>query len=367
MMKLRLRARLGRGSTVRLGAALSVAALALAACGQGASQTASGSGGKSDGGKPTITLATGGAQPPNEMEAAIFAKELADKGVLPNYGKKYDLKIVQTKGTPEAQSLLVAGQANFATLAFSTIATAVSRNAVPGGFSIVAGHYVAGQEGSFANTYMVLANSGIRSAADLKGKTVGVNAVGTAVDVILRVWLKDNGVDPEKDVKFAEIPFPAMDAALRAGRIQLGAFTQPFAALATSKEGLTSLFTSKDAIGENAAIALVAQKSFLKDNGEAARAFLSDWVAGLQWLSDSKNRAEAIEIMARVSGSPAGNLDLFYSKQGADYYRDPNACPNATALQAGVEGMVKTGYLPKSVKIADLVDTSYLPKSCPKS
>jgi NitT/TauT family transport system substrate-binding protein len=347
---------------LRTGTALAVAALTLSACGQSASQ--GGGSGDDSGGAPTITFATGGAQPPNEMEAAIFSPEMIDSGVLKNYGKKYKLKMISTKGTPEAQSLLVSGQANLATFSFSTIATTVTNDAVPGGISVVAGHFVDGAEGYHSNAYMVRDDSTIKSAKDLKGKTVGVNAVGTAVDIILRVWLKDNGVDPEKDVKFAEIPFPAMGAALKAGRIDLGAFVQPFTAIESAKGGVKPLFTARDSVGENSAITVVGRKDYLGKNSDAVKAFLADWVAGLQWLSDEANRTEAIAILAKASGAKPENLELFFGKPGDDYHRDPNACPNASALQAGVEGMVKTGYLPKSVKVADLVDTSYLPNPC---
>lgn len=339
-----------------------VLGVSITGCGTSASETSSG-GSESSDGVPTIVFSTGGALPPNEMEQAIYAEPLRTKGVLRNFGKKYKLKMISVKGTPEAQNLLVSGQADLAVLAFSTIATGEARKAFPKGISIIAGEFQDGHAGYGSNPYMALKKSGIRSAEDLRGKTLGVNAVGTAVDILMRVWLKDHGLDPEKDVKFAEIPFPAMGAALRSGRIALGSFVQPFTAVEKAKNDVRPLFTAKDAVGENAAIVVVGRNDYLKANGDAVRAFLEDWVAGLDWLQDPKNRDEAIDIMSEITGTPAKSLKLFYGK-GEDYYRDPSACPNARSLQVGVDAMVKTGYLPSKVDVAKLVDTSYLPRPC---
>ncbi len=310
-----------------------------------------------------IRYATGGATPPAEIEMAIFSDYLK-KSVLQHYGKEYTLNIIVTKGTPEAQTLLIAGQADLATFSFATIATTVSKNAIPDGISVVAAHYIDGQAGYGTNPYLVLADSGIQSAADLKGKTLGVNAVGTAVDVILRVYLQKNGIDPKTDVKFAEVGFGAMGAALREKRVDLGSFVQPFAAVEQGKGGVRTLFTSKDAVGPNSAIATVARNRFLKEHPQAVRAFLDDWVRGFQWLSDEKNRDQALQIMSDISKTPVETLGLFYGKPGIDYYRDPRVCPSAQALQVGVDAMVSQGLLDMRIEIASLINTSYLPQSC---
>lgn len=356
---------------------LALAALLLGACGEdsptgdegaeGAEDAGDGDGetAEEDGEPVEITYATGGAQPPNEMQVAIFDDALVDQGILENYGNAYELEIVTTRGTPEAQSLLVAEQADFATLAFSTIALAEQEQAVPGGLSIVAGHFLDGYPDHVSNAYMVLEDSGIESAEDLRGKTVGVNAVGSAVDIFLRVWLQEHGLEPESDVEFAEIGFGSMGAALREGRIDLGSFVQPFQAIEQGEGGVRTLFDAEEAAGgENAAIAVVARNEFLEENPEAAEAFLADWVSGLQWLSEEENRDEAIQIISDITGTEPDTLDLFYGKPGEDYYRDPGACPSAEALQVGVEGMVQTGYLTESLEIEPLIDDSYLPEPC---
>ena len=79
---------------------------------------------------PNIRYATGGGIGPNEMETIIFL-DYVKQNVLKNYGKAYTLDMTFTRGTPEAASLLAAGQADLATLSGPAFATIIVKNAVP--------------------------------------------------------------------------------------------------------------------------------------------------------------------------------------------------------------------------------------------
>jgi NitT/TauT family transport system substrate-binding protein len=128
--------------------------------------------------------------------------------------------------------------------------------------------------------------------------------------------------------------------------------------------GVHPLFLSSDVMGQYSPIAVVVRRQFLDAHPDAVRAFLSDWVAGLQWLLASENRQQAITIISGISKTPPAVLDSFFQVKNVDYYRDPNACPDAAGLQKGVDAMVREGYLKSSVSIAPLVDTTYLPNAC---
>src|SRR5215471_5621107 len=94
-----------------------------------------------------IRYATGGGIGPNEMETIIFLDYMKEN-VLKDYGKSYTLEITFTRGTPEAATLLASGQADLGTLAFSTFATAIAKNAVAGGLSIISDNYQDGHPGN---------------------------------------------------------------------------------------------------------------------------------------------------------------------------------------------------------------------------
>ena len=117
----------------------------------------------------TIRYATGGGIGPNEMETIIYL-EWMQKNVLKGYGKDYTVDMTFTRGTPEAGTLLAAGQADMATLSFAVFATAMLKSIVPEGMTIVSDNYQDGHAGYAQNTFFVLADSPIKSTQDLKGK-----------------------------------------------------------------------------------------------------------------------------------------------------------------------------------------------------
>ncbi len=311
----------------------------------------------------TIHYATGGGIGPNEMETVIFL-DWMQKNVLKNYGKDYTIDMTFTRGTPEAATLLAASQADMATLSFSVFATSVLKNIVPGGMTIVSDNYQDGKSGYAQNTFFVLKDSPIKTTKDLKGKIIGVNAFGSAVDLAMRVKLTKDGIDPKKDVQVVEVAFPNQAAAIREKRIDCGILILPFMNAEIVKGDLRPLFTGGDAFGPYAVIFQVVTNNFLKAHTDAVKAFLADYVTGLHWFYDPANRAKAVEITAEFTKSPAAVLDSYFMTK-KDYYRDPNGCITAPIIQTPIDAMYQQGLLQSPVKVADYINTSYLPAACP--
>lgn len=311
---------------------------------------------------PVIRYATGGGIGPNEIQTVIFL-DWMQKNVLKNYGKAYTVDMTFTRGTPEAATLLAAGQADMATLSFAVFANTLVKDAVPGGLTVVADNYQDGREGYAGMSYFVLDGSPIKSVADLKGKKIAINAYGSAVDLALRVRLKKEGIDPRKDAQIVEIGFPNIAAAIREGRVDCGVLILPFMANEQSKGGLRVVFNGGESFGEFAPIFHVVTNSYLKAQPAAVKAFLADYVQGLQWLYDPKNRAKAVEITAAFTKTPAPVLDAYFMTKG-DYYRDPNACISPALIQRPIDAMYKEGLLPKPIDVAANTNLSLLPFGC---
>jgi sulfonate transport system substrate-binding protein len=311
---------------------------------------------------PVIRYATGGGIGPNEMETVIYL-EWMQKNVLKGYGKQYKVDMTLTRGTPEAATLLAAGQADMATLSFAVFATTVLKNAVPGGMTIVADNYQDGHKGYAANTYFVLDKSSIRNVADLKGKRIAINAYGSAVDLALRVRLKKEGIDPRKDAQIVEVGFANIGSAIRDGRVDCGVLILPFMNAEVGKGGLRAVFDGGDAFGQYSPIFQVGTNDFLKRQPGAVRAFLADYVLGLQWFYDPVNRKRAIEITSEFTKSPAAVLESYFMT-AKDYYRDPLACVRSALIQTPIDAMFNEGLIDKPVKVIDHMNLSYLPVAC---
>jgi ABC-type nitrate/sulfonate/bicarbonate transport system substrate-binding protein len=86
---------------------------------------------------------------------------------------------------------------------------------------------------------VMTADPAVKSAKDLKGKTIATNLSFNTDWTMMREWLRKNGVDPE-DVNFQEMPFPDMLAALRNKTISAAGVTEPFYTNG-EKDGMTVL------------------------------------------------------------------------------------------------------------------------------
>jgi NitT/TauT family transport system substrate-binding protein len=74
---------------------------------------------------------------------------------------------------------------------------------------------------------LVLKNGPIKDAKDLEGKTIAVNTLNNICEVTIKASLEKDGVDVDS-LKFAEVPFPDMNAALEAGRVDAACVVEPF-------------------------------------------------------------------------------------------------------------------------------------------
>jgi sulfonate transport system substrate-binding protein len=310
----------------------------------------------------TIRYATGGGSGTSEIEIMIY-QEWMQKNVLQDYGKTYTVDMTFTRGTPEAATLLAAGQADIATLSPPVFATSLLKNIVPNGMTIISDNFQDGRPGYAQNTFFVLDDSPIKISRDLKGKKVAINAFGSSVDLALRVKLKKDGIDPRRDLTIVEVAFPNQGAAIREKRVDCGILLQPFMSIETRKGGLRPLFTGGDALGPFSVVFQVATNDFLKKNSAATRSFLADYVRGLQWFYSPGNRQKVIEMTAAFTKSPAELIDSYFVTE-RDYYRDPNGCVGVNTIQTPIDAMYSEGLIDQPVKIADHLNMSYLPHPC---
>ena len=209
----------------------------------------------------------------------------------------------------------------------------------------------------FSTGYYVKESSPIRSVADLKGKTVGINGFSTSGHLWLKAALDKHGL-AESDMRITPVPFAAMQEALDAGKIDLGQFPQPFAALAEKQMKVRKIFDAKYGVPfDEELIVLIGKDEFLKKNAPAIRAFLEDLKSATQFYLGKPREARQLLIdhkMVRV------NPEVYVGMN--DYYRDPSLRVDVEALEKMQAFQIKAGFQKKHADVKSLVDLSYLPK-----
>jgi NitT/TauT family transport system substrate-binding protein len=91
-----------------------------------------------------------------------------------------------------------------------------------------------------AQDIYTMPGSSIKTLADLQGKTVGINAPGNILYLLVASVLADHGISVSK-VKFKDIPFPDMAAALKSGAVNAAVLPEPFASSAEETDGAVPL------------------------------------------------------------------------------------------------------------------------------
>jgi 2-polyprenyl-6-methoxyphenol hydroxylase-like FAD-dependent oxidoreductase/ABC-type nitrate/sulfonate/bicarbonate transport system substrate-binding protein len=74
---------------------------------------------------------------------------------------------------------------------------------------------------------LVLKDGPIKEASDLEGKTIAINTLNNICEVAIKASLEKEGVDVAK-LRFTEVPFPEMNAALEARRVDGACGVEPF-------------------------------------------------------------------------------------------------------------------------------------------
>jgi NitT/TauT family transport system substrate-binding protein len=146
----------------------------------------------------------------------------------------------------------------------------------------------------------VLPGSPIRSVAQLRGTTIGVNALANVATLIVSSILAENGVPPTS-VRFVAIPFPQMGEALAARRVDAAWLVEPFLTEAGNRYGAQAI-----ADGDQGATASLPISGYVVTKGWAHRyprtaaAFVRALSRGQQ-LADV-NRSAVEHVLPRYLG-----------------------------------------------------------------
>lgn len=96
---------------------------------------------------------------------------------------------------------------------------------------------------------IVRADSPIKTAKDLSGKTVSVQSVKGILQIVTMNWIDQQGGD-SAGVKFLELPASSVAAALAAGRVDAATFTNPLLAAAIASKQAKVLSYPFDSLGK---------------------------------------------------------------------------------------------------------------------
>jgi NitT/TauT family transport system substrate-binding protein len=125
----------------------------------------------------------------------------------------YDVEVLPVGASLQALQQMVAGNAEFAQLNSSVVIQANVMNGIPA--------RVVMNNGVIDWSLSVLDDGPIKKVQDLKGKTIGVFSLATGGIAFMKSYLRQNGMDPDKDVNLVAVGLGAPPVeALRTNKVQ---------------------------------------------------------------------------------------------------------------------------------------------------
>ena len=278
---------------------------------------------------------------------------IAKPDLTPNLGKSYKIEWNQFRASDAAFQAFQSGQVDLLTTNCNSVITAFSK-----GVEVRLIASVSRETEKGAKTqYLAKKDGGPANIAALKGQIIGIVGHRTGTELWARQALKTGGLDPDKDVTFAVVPFAAVGDAVRAGKIATGSVVDMFAAAELAKGDVKALFTSKTGMPFDEELIVVnASPAFLEKNGDAVRGFLADLKATTKYLMENRQAARQALLDAKLVALPP---PIYMA--APEYERDPNLKPSMAALAQQQDALVSAGFVEKKIDLAKLVDTRFLP------
>jgi N-methylhydantoinase B len=253
-----------------------------------------------------------GCTPANDFLPAFVA---ADQGLFAKHGLDVTIQLI-----PIAPTLIGALRAGSIQVGSVTPPALILAN--DGGLDLVT--ILGGTRARRTNPTISLiarTDSGIKTAADLRGKRVGVPGLSSVLDIVFREWLVENKVDP-KTVTIIEAPFPTMNDQLKGGTLDAVAAVEPFRALML-KDGVGYKVADYfSAVKDGLSIVLyAATRQWAEANKPTIAALRASIVDAIAFIDQNPDKARAVEVAhLRVAGPTFASYDVALDTTDLAYY-----------------------------------------------
>lgn len=206
--------------------------------------------------------------------------------------------------------------------------------------------------------YMVVSARNVASAAQLRGKRMGISSFGSSSETATRIAVKELGLDPDRDVTLLQIGNSAdRYAALVSGRIE-GMLAEPTDVARAKKEGFNILIdlTARGIEYQGSAIAM--PENFIRDQHDTALRFLRAMLEGVHYFKT--HREESVKAAAVYLRS--ADLDaISYSWQvHAERLVPAKLYPSVKGMQLVIREVAQRNPAAATMTPEQLFDTSLI-------
>jgi len=190
-------------------------------------------------------------------------------------------------------------------------------------------------------------DSPITKAADLNGKTIGLNGLRDLQQLCAMAWVDKHGGD-SKTLKFVEVPFPTMGVALQQNRVDAAMPVEPF--VSADRAITRSLGDVLDGVGSHYMIVgWLATDSWLAAHPDVATKFAGAIAKAAVWANTHQAESAAI-LVANSKLDPATAATMARAVYGTQL--------EPSLIQPVIDAAAKYGIIDKPIAASDLIWTA---------
>jgi ABC-type nitrate/sulfonate/bicarbonate transport system substrate-binding protein len=244
------------------------------------------------------------------------------------------LALVQAPGSAEAFVRLSAGDVDLITAAVDNM---IAYDEGQGDAKLPNPPDFVAIMGADSGSLELYARPEVTSYADLRGKTLPVDAVGSGYSLLLRQMLENRGLRVDDYRLEAVGGSPQRLAKLQSAPLYAATLLSAPYDIQARQAGYKLLGTGKDGAAAYQASATVARRAWLAGNADLAIGYIRAILSGLDWIFDPRNRSAATALLAerlKLAPEVAGEVFPGVVDPANGLFRDGriNAAGMATVL-----------------------------------
>ena len=201
----------------------------------------------------------------------------------------------------------------------------------------------------------LIARPEFKSVPDLRGKTIGLNTYGGALESIARLMFKHFGLDPDKDAKF--LPTGTMDSRFAAMKQNLTAATlgSPPVDFLGRKLGFIVIARAHELFSFPAS-GLVASVRKLKEKPDEVKRVIKAGIKANRYIQ--QNREGTIQVMAAWLKVDKEIAAVTYDSV-VKAYNDDGSVPES-GLRLSIEEAKRVGKVEREISFTEVADLTIL-------
>jgi len=272
-----------------------------------------------------------------DAAACLFAQE---QGMFRKVG--LDVTLIPNGSGSAVASAVLGGAVDIGKSSLTALITAVSKG-IP--IVLVAPSALYNVASPVTGT-IVRADSPLRSARDLNGKTVSVQSVRGSLQLATMAWVDANGGD-SSTVKFLELPPPEGLIALDSGRVDAVTLANPYLTQAVSAKKARVLGWSSEAIAKRFLLtAYFTTRDFAQKNPDVVAHFAQAMAQSGLYLNT--HHAESVALVARFTGALP---EVVASLPGETFA----ATLDPKDVQPYIDASVKYKFIPERIEASSFI------------